>query len=128
MCELLASALPVCARLSLETKIRLLEQVRLLPQSSDQGCALLRELADCVDAKPFYSDDERFVLAARYGRLQLLEMLLARGVDVQSEGNQALKGALEGDHVEVVRWLVQRGADPTALDEIAHEKYRNLAS
>jgi len=66
------------------------------------------------------------VLAARYGRLQLLEMLLARGVDVQSEGNQALKGALEGDHVEVVRWLVQRGADPVVLDEVAYDKYRMM--
>lgn len=52
--------------------------------------------------------------AAMSGKTEIMEMLVANG---GGEGvSSALHGAIAFGHVEVVRWLLEHGADTSAMD------------
>jgi ankyrin repeat protein len=57
--------------------------------------------------------DEAFVYAAKSGRVEALEYLLARGarIDAEPYNGAALLWAAQGSKPEAVRWLVEHGAD-----------------
>jgi ankyrin repeat protein len=62
---------------------------------------------------------DNLLFAAALNRLDLLDALLARGVDVDTrhaEGNTALHAAAVMGHKEAVAFLLERGADPTRQD------------
>ncbi|KAE8746304.1 hypothetical protein FOCC_FOCC006976, partial [Frankliniella occidentalis] len=50
--------------------------------------------------------------AAKFGRLGTVQRLVHHGADVNAEGGTPLGWAARSGHTEVVRWLLQRGADP----------------
>ncbi len=75
-------------------------------------------------------------LAANRGHLAIVELLLARGADINTgdrEDSSPLVNAAMGNRMDVVRLLVERGADVTARDDngvtalISAARQRNLA-
>jgi len=56
--------------------------------------------------------------AAIGGNLEVAELLLAAGagVDERAESAAPIHGAVMGCHPEMVRWLLEHGADPSAPD------------
>jgi ankyrin repeat protein len=61
---------------------------------------------------------EPVIKAARDGDVAAVNRLLAQGADVNSRGwdQIALGAAFEGDHPEIIRLLLDRGADPKLVD------------
>jgi len=58
--------------------------------------------------------------AARYGKLDMVKLLLVRGANVNvknSDGTTALKLASGGGYTEIVKLLLDRGANVNACDE-----------
>lgn len=78
--------------------------------------------------------NDAIMMAAIFGRAEIVELLLSRGADVNKREElcgSPLVMAASGGHVEVVRLLLDRGADPTirngnratALDTAVGETY-----
>ena len=64
------------------------------------------------------SNNERnhaLCVAAADGAVQLLRMLLDSGADPNARGGLPLTVAVDGGHLEAVRLLIERGASPDAL-------------
>ncbi|MCX5470025.1 ankyrin repeat domain-containing protein [Acinetobacter nematophilus] len=68
---------------------------------------------------PIPKDDEELYLpelvyAASLGDIEQVEQLLSQGIDpnqTDEEGYSALQAAAENDHLEIVKCLVNKGAD-----------------
>ncbi|KAI7763037.1 hypothetical protein LZL87_011180 [Fusarium oxysporum] len=63
---------------------------------------------------------ETLLLATRYGRKEVVKMLLDCGVDVETRaipGRTPLARAAQHDHADIVKLLLDRGADPRARDK-----------
>ena len=63
--------------------------------------------------------NEDFIAAARKGDLETIKSLLAKGIDVNTKTNYgatALSYACDRGHIEIVRVLLENGADPNAKD------------
>ncbi|OQS02208.1 hypothetical protein THRCLA_21480 [Thraustotheca clavata] len=61
--------------------------------------------------------DDRICIAARSGNLKQLELLVEEGINVCEQrwsGVTALHRACEGGHVDVIKFLLSRGADANA--------------
>ena len=72
-----------------------------------------------VDARSETGRTALLVAASYPGTIDLLQLLLARGADVRAQdraGTTALALAVRSADVDVVRFLVERGLDPTALN------------
>ncbi|HEV8381521.1 MAG TPA: ankyrin repeat domain-containing protein [Gemmatimonadales bacterium] len=73
---------------------------------------VVRELLDTADVT---RREMAFRYAAGYGQREIVSFLLDRGVKLDNhsgDGETALFYAILGDHVEVVRLLLERGAQP----------------
>jgi ankyrin repeat protein len=68
--------------------------------------------------------DEALVYAAKSGRTNVLDYLLARGANIDGEpyNGTALFWAVSCDQTETVRWLLDRGADVHQLASFGGEK------
>ena len=71
-----------------------------------------------------HADEARAALrmACWYGRLEVVALLLERGVDVESrdgkDGDTALHVAAYNGHAEIVKLLLRHGADANAVDAV----------
>ncbi len=83
-----------------------------------ETAALAQQLDDGVPATAINeSGDSLVMLAAYYGQLETVELLLARGADPNHANDRAqtpLAGAVFKGQVAIVRALLAAGADPTA--------------
>jgi hypothetical protein len=69
---------------------------------------LVRHLADVASKEQL---ERALIMAARYGRLEAVEYLLDRGVDIgASDGMTALHWAAGGGHLDTMKVLIARGA------------------
>lgn len=60
-----------------------------------------------------------FVVAARDGHTELIELLLEAGADIHAWHDVALRCAAESGHIEAVTFLLSKGADAHAMDDEA---------
>lgn len=58
-----------------------------------------------------------FVVAARDGQTEIMELLLEAGADIHAWKDVALRCASETGQVEAVRLLLRGGADAHAMDD-----------
>jgi len=75
--------------------------------------------------------EERFYAAARSGDLAAIKQLVADGVDVNAAnqyGATALSFAADKGHIEVVRFLLDKGANPNQSDTFYHASPMTWAS
>lgn len=65
-----------------------------------------------------HAEDERALrVASQNGHLDIVKYLVERGADVHAMFEGALRFAAERGHQDVVNYLLSKGADPNALDE-----------
>jgi hypothetical protein len=66
--------------------------------------------------------------ACQYGRREVVEFLLARGIDLaESHGNQTmLHGAALGGHLDIVRILIAHGAPIDVKDDHCQPEIQSL--
>ena len=70
-----------------------------------------------------------FVVAARDGQTEIVELLLEAGADVHAWEDVALRLAADGGHVETIQALLEAGADVHAEnDESLHGAEENCHS
>jgi uncharacterized protein YnzC (UPF0291/DUF896 family) len=65
---------------------------------------------------------ERFIgffKACEDGDLEIVKLLIENGADVTAEDNYAIRRASQNGHLEVVKYLIDNGADVTAEDNYA---------
>ena len=75
---------------------------------------------DAARGKPSQRQLQRaFKWACGYGRTEVVEFLLAKGLSVQdqSDGETPLHHASHGGHPDIVKLLLARGADVNAIDK-----------
>ncbi|HSR50859.1 MAG TPA: ankyrin repeat domain-containing protein [Acidobacteriota bacterium] len=92
-------------------KVQVDEKGRLRPQAGFCDVPWCRSLRD-----PERAVQQGLVHAAQFGRLPVVGYLVASGVDVNAgleDGITALHEASFMGHIEVVRYLLQQGADPS---------------
>jgi RNA polymerase sigma-70 factor (ECF subfamily) len=66
---------------------------------------------------------DAFYIACRNGELAIAQLLLANGADINAKGYFGATGlhwAAHNGHGDVVRWLLDRGADPNGRDSKFH--------
>jgi outer membrane protein assembly factor BamB/pimeloyl-ACP methyl ester carboxylesterase len=93
------------------------------PEAARQLADVLRATAAAEDAPAVAASAEELWRAAREGDLATVEALLDQGVDVDSRTRYqatALTFAAEKGQAEVVRTLLERGADPEPEDTFYH--------
>ena len=84
--------------------------------------AVKRQLVNGADVNgkdPFYKVPS-LIWAARNGRLEIVQLLIAKGADVNirlGSGRTALTFAAANGHVDVVKFLMDKGADKSASIE-----------
>lgn len=92
-----------------EARITVLEQA--LQASSQNGKAAVVKVI--LDRTPTLRHQKAFMLAADYGRDEVLKLLFPRGMP-QDQLNIALYTASDHEHEETVKLLLEFGADPNA--------------
>jgi len=70
-------------------------------------------------AKELKELNNKFIVAARGGHLEIVKELLAAGADVHAEDDAALRRAAHNGHLEIVKELLAAGADVHAEDDAA---------
>jgi hypothetical protein len=70
---------------------------------------------------------EQVDLAARYGRWDIVSALVERGAEVPSSGTTLLHRAAGAGEIALVERLLDRGADPAAVDPQFHATPRQWA-
>jgi hypothetical protein len=61
--------------------------------------------------------DKMLLIAAGYGAIKIVNLLLAYGANVHTSSDQAILRASEEGHLEIVRSLLDKGADVHAMDQ-----------
>jgi ribosomal protein S12 len=65
-----------------------------------------------------YKDNKLLIGAAKYKELDLLNVALERGIDVHIDNEAALKAAVENQDHEITSFLLEKGANILAIDQI----------
>ena len=97
------------------------EDIALLKASSDGNIEEVKDLLSeernfyraKVDARTYYNDTA-LIYASENGHIEIVEVLLDNGADVNAYnnyGNTALMMASENGHIEIVEMLLKKGAD-----------------
>jgi ankyrin repeat protein len=85
----------------------------------------LADVRTAIDADDYLENTDwwhrtAFLIALRTGDRQKAELLLARGANEHARGNYdapATFEAIDGDHADLLRWLLSRGHELEATDE-----------
>lgn len=74
------------------------------------------ELVKCLSVKLdiTFNDNKALKLASQGGYLDIVKYLVKKGADVTAEDNYSLELSIQGDHIDVVKYLVEQGADVAA--------------
>ena len=62
------------------------------------------------------NNDLALLLATEEGHLEVVKFLVENGANIHADNYGALRVASQNGHLEVVKFLVERGADPSVLD------------
>jgi ankyrin repeat protein len=79
-----------------------------------------RDAPMCVCVPGVREPFSPLVLAARVGRIDIVEMFLQSGVSINDrdfDGETAVHAATDSGHLTVVEWLIEQGADLSLRDE-----------
>jgi ankyrin repeat protein len=89
----------------------------------DTYIAKLKELysKDITENNVDVTTDDNYAVkwASLYGYLDVVEYLVSKGADVSADDNFALKWASRFGYLDIVKYLVEHGADVTAEDNYA---------
>lgn len=66
-----------------------------------------------------YNNNDALSVAAKFGHLEIVKLLLAAGADIHTTYDRALINAVDYGHLEVVRLLLEKGADVEANNNLA---------
>lgn len=88
----------------------------------NQNFPIFKLLIDNTNEENMYFIDdflnETLARAARHGNLEMLKYLIEKkGADLHAEDEKALRVASQNGHLDVVKYLVERGADVHAMFE-----------
>ena len=86
------------------------------PSSELDVTGLMRFIADAAGLD-VETETSVLPVAARHGQLEVCEYLLDRGVDVQTQANEALKLAYLNGHAAVVQLLLAHGANRAVISD-----------
>jgi ankyrin repeat protein len=65
------------------------------------------------------NDDWALQLAALNGHMEIVRLLVENGADVHAGNDMPIRWAAEEGHLEIVKFLLERGADMTANNNVA---------
>lgn len=77
-----------------------------------------KDVANFVNTKHKKSGDNAAIIAARFGRLDILEILYKNGMDFEQrndDGKRALHEAAYSSHLDCVRFLIDVGVEIDCL-------------
>ena len=66
-----------------------------------------------------FDTNQLFLTASKKGHLEIVKLLIQNGADIHAENDYALRWASQEGHIEVVTFLIQNGADIHAENEYA---------
>ena len=66
---------------------------------------------DCNEYDKYYNINACVVDAARYGKCEILQVLIDNSADITTDNNDALKIAASAGHIKVVEMLIKNGAN-----------------
>lgn len=92
-----------------EARVTVLEQA--LAAASQHGKSAVVKII--LDSTPSLRHQKAFMLAADYGRDEVLKLIFPRGI-TQEELDQALYLSADHEHESTVKLLLEFGADPNA--------------
>ena len=59
-------------------------------------------------------DDETIVINAKNGNLEIVDLLIKKGLDIHINNNDALRKSAANGHLQIVKLLLENGADFSA--------------
>jgi ankyrin repeat protein len=80
---------------------------------------IVKDLVEIYELDVRASDNYALSAAARSGHLEVVEYLVGKGADVRASDDWALCGAAENGHLEVVKYLVSQGVDVRTMSNYA---------
>ena len=77
------------------------------------------EIAKLLRGGNIYKHPYALQYAARYGKLEIVKLLIEHGADIHADDDYALGKAAEFGHLEIVKFLFECGANIHADDDEA---------
>lgn len=85
----------------------------------DGNLTEVKRLIEEVGLNPLEKDSQALAWAAVSGRLDLVKYLISKGADPRADDSWALQHAVYCGHLDIVKYLVKQGAEPKAEDSRA---------